>query len=244
MEEYKSPLIPQGFIHQEGTWDTGFVIQNLQDQSEFVWIPAGALPPDGSMYETEGPVSFGRRDYGRRAMYLERMNDELRTQVESVKKYGGFYISRYDISGWNHGRPRSVADAEPWTRVNLAEARRTAASYPCGGHVSAHLTYAAEIDSMLCWLLESGALTREEASAYVSDIKVARPDRTKEATGKAAAKNGLYDISRNVDAWVQESKDAALFRCSVCVFPQTSHCYFRPYSCYAFAGFRIALTVH
>lgn len=243
MEQYKNPPIPQGFVRLDGTWDTGFVIQNLRDQSEFVWIPVGALPQNGKMYETAEPVSFGRRDYGSRTMYLQSMTDELKNQVESVRKYGGFYISRYDISGAEHGTPKSVANAEPWTRVNLTEAQRVAASYIQNGSVSAHLPYAAEIDSMLCWLIESGVFTEENASEYVSDAKIIRADRRKEMTGKTEAKKEIYDISRNIDAWVQESRDAALFRCSVCVFPQTSHCYFRPYSCYTFAGFRIVLTV-
>lgn len=244
MEQYKHPPVPEGFTHLNGSWDTGFVIQSLADGSEFVWIPVGALPQNGMMYGAGERVSFGRRRYGSRSRYLESMTEDLRAQADSVRRYGGFYISRYDISGAEHGAPGSIANAEPWTRVNLREAKRIAASYLQNGQVSSHLPYEAEIDSMLCWLIESGEMTQEEAGDYVRTVKVIDPNRTKRPTGQTAAKKGLYDISRNIDAWVQESRDEALFRCCVCLFPQTSHCYFRPYSCYSFTGFRIALTIY
>ena len=243
MGPYKNPPVPEGFTHINGDWDTGFVIRSLADRSEFVWIPVGILPRTGVMYGCREPAAFGRRMYGARSRYSERLTEELRQQAACVDRYGGFYLSRYDASRGAGGQPVCVGGAEPWTFVNLSEAKRLASQYFQDERVSSHLPYEAEIDSMLCWLIENGDMMPEEAADYVCTPKVIDPNRNKVLTGSAAPKRGLYDISRNIDTWVQESRDEALFRCNTCLFPQTSHCYFRPYSCYTFTGFRIALTV-
>ena len=58
-------------------------------------------------------------------------------------------------------------------------------------------------------------------------------------------RNGFYDVLSNVDEWTQEQIDEPyLSGCgSGCSFPKTARCYFRPYACYAFTGFRIALRI-
>ena len=51
-ETYQHPHVPAGYKHIRGEWDSGFVIRYIKNEfeseSEFVWIPVGALRADGT----------------------------------------------------------------------------------------------------------------------------------------------------------------------------------------------------
>ena len=99
-ENYVNPPIPEGWQHVEGRWNNGFLITDHK-KNQFVWVPVGFLDANGTL---DGTFSekFGRRNYRGDEFadgeFNEELDDELRTQWESTKKYGGFYISRYNSS--------------------------------------------------------------------------------------------------------------------------------------------------
>lgn len=114
---YVNPPIPEGYKYVCGEWNNGFVIERF-DGSQFVWIPVGSLNSNGTHDGEHFSEKFGRRNYRNDEFsddeFNEPLNGELLKQLESVKKYGGFYISRYNISESSKGKPQSVKGAEPW----------------------------------------------------------------------------------------------------------------------------------
>ncbi len=70
-------------------------------------------------------------------------------QFESVKKYGGFYISRYNISKSSAGKPQSVKGVMPWVNINFDDAKKVASTIEDNEAVKSHLTFGAEYDSVL-----------------------------------------------------------------------------------------------
>lgn len=78
-----NPYIPDGFEHVEGTEvDTGYTIIDKYG-NEFVWIPVSI----GMLYrDTDGNVQY------------EEDEEELLDLLESVKRYFGFYIAKYEAS--------------------------------------------------------------------------------------------------------------------------------------------------
>ena len=96
---YANPPIPERYKHVCGEWNNGFVIERCSDGSQFVWIPVGSLDYNGTLDGKRFWEKFGRRNYMNDKFsddgFNEALNDELLEQLESVKKYGGFYISRY-----------------------------------------------------------------------------------------------------------------------------------------------------
>lgn len=86
---YNVPIIPNGFMHKTGGWNNGYVIyDNLGN--EFVWVPVG-------MINHEQPSKAFR------AYYLDKnkqgeMTEEYTNILNSIDKYGGFYISRFEAS--------------------------------------------------------------------------------------------------------------------------------------------------
>ena len=258
MTEYKGKNaavtvpVPDGFRYLKGEWNTGLVIQRCLDQrfesaSEFVWIPVCALEENGSLDGVDYDRKFGARTYGYSGIPSRNISAELLAQAESVEKYGGFYISRYPVSMDDDGSPCSVAERMPYTMVTRVGAKKTAQAFPGGSDVTAHLPYAAEQDSMLTWLLQNETITPKEIQRAISIRDSRYPQRKPVyyAGIQEDERNGLFDVLSNVDEWTQEQYDEAYLNgCGLgCTYPKTARCYNRPYACYKYWGFRIALTL-
>lgn len=228
------PPIPKDYTYQEGRWDTGLVISRNRDHSEFVWVPAMSLDAD---------VHY-RRDKGDFLRSKRFENPDLTAQIENIKKYGGFYLSRYSISKTDRGLLQSVKNAVPVSNINQRDALLLAATFETGD-VTSHLPYGIEMNAVYSWLIESGQLTMQDIQLD-NALRETRSRTTKifpTGTQETTDKNGLYDIIGNLDEWTQDSFDAAYIRgCgSMCTYPKTIRCYYVPYPCYYYAGFRVAL---
>lgn len=247
-----SAPVPSGFRHIKGEWNTGWVIRQCLDErfesaSEFVWIPVCTLEPDGTLDGVERGQRLGAREYGYSGVPSRNVPAELLAQAESVKKYGGFYMSRFPVSMDDDGSPCSVAGRMPCTMVSRVAARKLARAYNGGPDAAAHLPYAAEQDSMLAWLLRSGAITMEEIRRFTS-IRDSRYPQRKPVYYSGVQEDercALVDVLSNVDEWTQEQYDEAYLNgCGLgCTYPGTARCYNRPYACYKYWGFRLALTL-
>lgn len=162
-DNYKTPYIPEGYVHLKGSWDTGFVIQNKSDKSEFTWIPVGFLDPDATLdgehfVEKYGRMNFYDSDFSATG-YHEEVNQDF---FESVKKYGGYYVSAYHASK-EKGKLVFKKGNMPWTNINYPDAAAAAASYAKGSKdVVSCITAGAVFDTMLRWIIKSGAKTKEE----------------------------------------------------------------------------------
>lgn len=252
-EEYKNPPVPAGFKHVGGEWNTGFIIRQKLDAffespSEFVWVPTCLLPADGTQDAIHYDKQFGARPSlkysGEPSAHV---GAELAEQIKAVEQYGGFYMSRYLASMDDDAVPCSVEKRLPHVGVCRVTAAKTAHYYDGGPEVSAHMPYAAEMDSLLAWLLQDGKITQREirkAAAY-RDSKYQYRHAIYYCGIQDDEKNGFFDVLSNSDEWTQESYDEAYNAgCGLgCSYPSTARCYNRPYACYKFSGYRLALTL-
>jgi len=125
VEKWTKPYQIAGFTHIAGTWDTGYVIQDNNTKSEFVWIPVGCtingvtINLERVFYDdnlitdswvsayTGGGIktvdSYLSSSYGVSTkaelwnLYSEGA-DYIADFQESVAANGGFYIGRYEAS--------------------------------------------------------------------------------------------------------------------------------------------------
>lgn len=219
--KYFKPPIPKGYKHILGDWNNGFVIERESDRSQFVWIPVGYLNPDGTLNGKDFTEKFGRRNYRcdefSEDKFHETLTVDLYEQIESVRKYGGFYISRYNISISSQATPQSIKGVKPLTNISFHHARKVASIFEDTEVVKSHLTYGAEYDSVLAWLITSGVKTLEDISKdstnwgnYVTDKRSRGVNEIVE-TGccEEWCINNIYDFAGNVKEWTQEEFESS-----------------------------------
>ena len=215
-KNYENPPIPHEFEYVCGKWYSGFVIECKFDRSQFVWIPVGFLKANGTLDGKSFTEKFGRRlfkkeDEFSQEEFHETITEELSKQIESVKKYGGFYISRYCISRYSHSKePMSVKGNTPLTSMDFAQAKMFAEWFDYCSEVSSHLMYGAEYDTVMEWIIESGVKTWKEVVQYSSDLgnywNSSEAERSLAVTGSRRkwCVNNIFDLSGNVKLWTQE----------------------------------------
>lgn len=217
---YANPPIPERYKHVCGEWNNGFVIERCSDGSQFVWIPVGSLDYNGTLDGKRFWEKFGRRNYMNDKFsddgFNEALNDELLEQLESVKKYGGFYISRYNISKSSIMKPQSVKGAMPWVDINFYDAKKVASIIEDNEVVKSHLTFGAEYDPVLEWLIKTEVKTfaeiAENSTEWGNYWNTENSPRKVFETGSREewCANNIYDFAGNVDEWTQEQNESSL----------------------------------
>lgn len=187
----ENPYMPNGFSHLEGDSKTGYVIQD-SNKNEYVWVP---VDKNSLVRKMEQDTSYSDN---------EKNVNEF---IESVNKYGGFYIARYETSiSKNKDSSKYVAttiqNRAPWTSVSYSTAQDVAMK------TSAELGYTdckTEImnsyawDTTLKWIDLS-------LSGYSESLNYGNYSGNIAYTGatKTDMVNNICDISGNVKEWTSE----------------------------------------
>ena len=254
-ENYADPPIPEGYKHVCGEWNNGFVIERCSDGSQFVWIPVGSLDSNGTLDGEHFSEKFGGRNYRDNA-FNEALNGKLLKQLESVKKYGGFYISRYNISKSSAGKPQSVKGVMPWVNINFYSAEKIASTIEDNEAVKSHLTFGAEYDSVLEWFIETKVKTLAEIARDSTEWgnywnTGNSPEKVVETGSREEwCANNIYDFAGNVDEWTQEQNESSRrvirggsYALNGLNFPVAYRICFSPFRYYNFTGFRATLWI-
>ena len=257
---YVNPPIPEGYKHVCGEWNNGFVIERCSDGSQFVWIPVESIDSNGTLDGEHFSEKFGRRNYMNDEFsddeFNEVLNGELIEQLESVKKYGGFYISRYNISKSSAGKPQSVKGVMPWVNINFYDAKKVASTIEDNEAVKSHLTFGAEYDSVLEWFIKTEVKTLteivEDSTEWGNYWNIENSPKKVVETGSREewCANNIYDFAGNVDEWTQEQNKSS---CRVIRggffgnfgfdFPVAYRYYKYPLNYYFDTGFRATLYI-
>ena len=196
-------------------WEDMDVVEGLKITfDQLVWVPVGLLDSNGTLDGEHFSEKFGRRNYMNDEFsddeFNEALNGELLKQLESVKKYGGFYISRYNISKSSAGKPQSVKGVMPWVNINFDDAKKIASTIEDNEAVKSHLTFGAEYDSVLEWFIKTEVKTlaeiAEDSTEWGNHWNIENSPRKVVETGSREkwCANNIYDFAGNVDEWTQE----------------------------------------
>ncbi len=208
-KKFANPPVPEGFVHYYGDWYNGFVIGQKITGNLFTWIPVGVLKPNGTLDGQNFNEKFGRRNFKNEIFSPTEFSENVEIeQIASIKKYGGFYVSTFSISIGDNGRPASIKGKEPLL-LDFEDAEAASRLMIQTKNVTSHILYGAEYDSILEWIIESGAQTR---GAVVDDSSewgnYHREGFIDEVNPTGFLYNfqtaGIYDLAGNVEKWTKE----------------------------------------
>ena len=160
---------------------------------------------------------------GTKEQLAQLFADEYKAMIESVSKYGGFYIGRYELSGTvtePTEKPGKTLTKTDW--YNLYNACRSS-KLQASDKVKTQMIWGCQWDVTMNWLISSGAKTSNEvnkdssswgnynntlvkADDGTTDIKESGRS-AKLTTGKTTftMANNIYDLAGNVAEWTQEA---------------------------------------
>ena len=211
-EEVEGVPIPIGFTYKEGTKDTGLVIKDDND-NEFVWVPA---TESTYVKDTSFPGVIPAGD--------DTLPNGITDETADVKKYGGFYIGRYEAgipkgntsTGNKTGIPVIKKDATVWTDITYYNAKASAESMISNEYVQTGLLTGKAWDTTCHWIEDSLSSINASASLkdsrYYGNYKNSLSPANKNSGTKRTAgfsenwkvKN-IYDLAGNVWEWTSEA---------------------------------------
>lgn len=193
-------ILPQGFSYL--SQENDIIVQD-EKGNEYVWIPVREV----SRYDfdqqqvIEKDKAINRIFYGegRKESILYETDYDISYFIESVKKHGGFFVSRYEI-GKENDLPVSKAGYEPFTYITRDEAL----SY------SHQLLQSNQLQSSLINSYAWDSLIRYCGDAYqekqTNEIKQIQLTGSSEDICK-----GIYDLAGNVSEWTSEYSSNAYY---------------------------------
>lgn len=207
VRNYKNPIIPTGFHYICGTWKSGYVIEDNLTHSQYVWIPVGYLISDGTIDGKNFDKKFGRRNFYpeyTRKLYEQEITAEFLNQCMSIVNWGGFYISRFNISKSIEEKPLSIQGGKPWVDIDFNEAIKVSHEVVKCEDVSSHLIYGAEYDSMLSFIEKTGAKSNYQITVDSSTWGSSINDIQDNDYNPEWAANEIYGLAGIKRVWTQE----------------------------------------
>ena len=186
-DNFKNPYIPAGFIHVEGEWDTGFVIQD-SNLNEYVWIPCTnkdnfEVPLLAKRYFVKSP--FISKDY----CYDVEYEDFILSALQN----GGFYISRYEI-GNEDENPVSKKKVKVWNNITPMEAIKISNNIYDIENINTELMNGYAYDTTLEWIIELNG------NNIISNVEAGE----EYYTGRSTPFNNIFDMNDNILEITQE----------------------------------------
>ena len=179
---------------------------------------------DGAKYDAKDTfykTILGEK--GTKEQLAELFADEYKAMIESVSKYGGFYIGRYELS-----ESGVKKDQPTLTYTNWYNLYKKCKELNASNKVEARMIWGCQWDVTMNWLISSGAKTSDEVNKDSSTWGNYRNyntanNYTEGTTGyeKNAGSlqntgssenwkaNNIYDLAGNVSEWTQEASVAS-----------------------------------
>lgn len=201
--KWYNPYIPNGFIYVSGTVDTGFVIRDISENinkkyNEFVWIPV-----DGNKIKYEkkefgiGTIATFQNIVSTNKDKFQETSELNNNIIESVRKYGGFYVARYEAS-LNGGVLKSISSMTPKYSISYTDALNASNTMYNNSDARTTLMTAAAFDTIISFLGMSGYNVTDSENSNYSALGNYSGSIINTGSNNNYVMNNIYDFSGNL----------------------------------------------
>ena len=177
----------------------GITAKNWTEQDSVISITA-----------TSGGSSFREPDIidadSSNSVTISQLETEFNNMIESVKKYGGFYIGRYETGNLSQEKASIIKNNSDIGNQTWYTMYKKAKGIAVNNNVTSSMIWGSQWDATMRWMYNSG---NEEKKKYTYDSrgKGNYSSDSPIATGsiEAYAVNNIYDMAGNVSDWTIEA---------------------------------------
>lgn len=182
------PYIFEGFSYVEGSWDTGYVIEDI-NHNQYVWVPcSNKTLKDVAKLQRKNKVALPFINY------LSCYNESYEDFIKSALENGGFYISRYEI-GKEENKPVSKNGVEVWSNITKEEAKNIVSQMY--DNINCEIINGYAYDTTLSWI-------ENNSNFKIIGNVVEISNNEKIFTGREE-KNNIYDFCDNILEYTLEN---------------------------------------
>ena len=136
--------------------------------------------------------------------FAENLVEEYKCVYESTKKYEGFYIGRYEITG-NVDNPTVQKGETVLSNVNYYSLKKACTNIVSSEYAQSTMIYGNQWDEVMSWLVKTGEKTYEEVNIDSSSWgNCGTGDKTSSGYNELWKANNIYDLSGNCLEMTQE----------------------------------------
>lgn len=200
--------------------NTGLVVIG-PDGSEFVWVPTTSTKFERRNYAPSGiwNGSYELSDEKSNSAYYDEIESiEYINMKNSVEKYGGFYIGRYEASKSDIDSIPSVKrittsdNGKIWTNISPQDMKIVCNNmYQDNETVRGFLPYGINFDTTLQWLIDTGSKTEEDIRVdstswgnYSNNTFTGNITSGTTGMFEETKANNIYDLAGNYWEWTGE----------------------------------------
>ena len=289
-------IIPAGFYYVGGTKEEGIVISDVQGDdlenskggNQFVWVPVDNYEdfqrqegyfkdnPQSDLSSSGEVDSTGvnENENGDKVEETETTKQEAKAMYESVKKYKGFFIGRFETGNKDEqavvSKGVSIYNNIPWSSTGTMQEDEAATE---GGAIELSRAFDSangytNVTSTLCYSVQWDAALNFIDSNYISNASIGSPNCAEDSyvrnsdgkgwygqsnatnTGYYQIKN-IYDLAGNVYEWTMESYNTRFretrgggYTASGSGMPSSIRANRNPSTGISYIGFRICLFIN
>ena len=137
--------------------------------------------------------------------YAKNLVEEYKSVYESTKKYKGFYIGRYEITG-NVENPTVQKEETVLSNVNYYRLKKACLNIVSSKYAQSTMIYGNQWDEVMSWLVKTGEKTYEEVNIDSSSWgNCGTGNKTLSGYNELWKSNNIYDLSGNCLEITQET---------------------------------------
>ena len=165
----------------------------------------GIREPDVlSSYDTDAQYYQDILGYGSTKLMADAFVEEYTATYNSIKKYKGFYIGRYELTG-TVSEPTVQRDQEVLTNQNWYNLKKACSNIVSSSDAQSEMVYGNQWDEVMSWLVKTGE--KKDSEVNTDSSSWGNYSGTKRSSGydEAWKANNIYDLAGNCYDFTQEA---------------------------------------